>query len=162
MNAEELRILRAVVALVVPGAGFDLATRMDHALANNEGDGWRFAALPDDAQAWKRGLASLDAYARRKFSVPFVALDAARQGELLERTQNGHLEEGFFATLNIVHANETLDAEQMRNWFEDVRSELVKLYVADPRSMERIGFAGFADEAGFTKITLGEQEEVEF
>ena len=49
----------------------------------------------------------------------------------------------------------------MRIWFEDVRAELAKLYVADPRTMERIGFTGFADDHGFTQIELGQREVFE-
>ena len=49
----------------------------------------------------------------------------------------------------------------MKQWFDEVRGELGKLYMSDPRVMERIGFTGFADEAGFTQVRLRQTEEFE-
>jgi pimeloyl-ACP methyl ester carboxylesterase len=161
LTPDELRTLRALAACVVPGVPFDLASRIDRALSQSRHDGWRFDALPDDLTAWKLGLASLDAAALRDHGVPFIALDTARQTVLLQRAQSGDLGSGWLARVGLGDRTHTLDAAQMRDWFEDVRSELAKLYIADPRTMERIGFTGFADEAGFTHITLDEQQEVE-
>jgi pimeloyl-ACP methyl ester carboxylesterase len=161
LEREELRTLRALAACVVPEAGFDVAERLHGKLGHRTGDGWRFNSLPEDGKAWKKGLASLDALSRRKFGVPFVALDRPRQNEMLTHAQGGALHKDILGSLDLCETAETLDAPQMRDWFEDVRGELVKLYVADPRTMERMGFTGFADEMGFTKIQLGEQNEVE-
>lgn len=154
LDVERQRILRALLARVVPGSGFDLAEKVEKMLG--KGDGWRFSVLPEDAQAWQTGLTSLDAAAKREFKVPFVALHAEQQDALLKRAQAGELGRGLLATLDVFWHEGLFDAEQMRDWFEDVRGEAAKLYVADPRTMERIGFTGFADEAGFTKIRLGE------
>jgi pimeloyl-ACP methyl ester carboxylesterase len=158
LTPDELRTLRALAACVVPGAPFDLASRMDRALSQSRHDGWRFDALPDDATAWKLGLASLDAAAMREHGVPLIALDTTRQNDLLQRAQSGDLGRGWLALVGLGDSTHILNAAQMRDWFEDVRSELAKLYIADPRTMERIGFTGFADEAGFTHITLSDQE----
>jgi pimeloyl-ACP methyl ester carboxylesterase len=152
LDPEALRILRALAARVVPGAPFDLAARLDQSLAQTQHDGWRFNALPADITAWQLGLASLNAASTREFSVPFIALHASQQDDLLHRAQSGHLHQGILAALHL--GDTTLTAAQMRDWFEDVRGELAKLYVADPRTMQRIGFTGFADNAGFTHIQL--------
>jgi pimeloyl-ACP methyl ester carboxylesterase len=158
---EELRTLRALAARVIPGSGFDLAVRLNHVLAQSRHDGWRFESLPGDAAAWKQGLFSLNAAAAREFGVPFAALDPARRDDLLKRAQHGRLGEGVLAALHLGHGAGAFSASQMRDWFEDVRSELVKLYVSDPRTMERIGFTGLADEQGFTQIKLSEREAFE-
>lgn len=161
LDVEELRTLRALAARVIPDAGFDLAGRLDQMLAQPQHDGWRFNTLPQDGDAWKLGLASLDAAAQRMFAVTFVALDVARQDQILKLAQKGHLGKGLLASMHLRGDAKLFDAAQMRDWFEDVRGELVKLYVADPRTMERIGFTGFADEQGFIKIGLSEREEAE-
>jgi hypothetical protein len=158
---DELRTLRALAACVVPGAGFDLSVRVVDELVQAWGDGWRFASLPNDVDAWKTGLFSLDAAAMREFGVPFVALDAARQDGLLQRAREGKLGEGLLGALHIGKSAGAFTAPQMRDWFEEVRGAMARLYVADPRTMERIGFTGFADEGGFTQIRLGEREEFE-
>jgi pimeloyl-ACP methyl ester carboxylesterase len=152
LDTEDIRILRSVAARIVPNAPFDLASRINASLAQTPHDGWRFNALPDDASAWKLGLATLNAAAVREHSVPFIALHPAQQDDILHRAQNGELSASLLASLHLTH--DTLTAAQMQLWFEDVRGELAKLYIADPRSMQRIGFTGFADNAGFTHITL--------
>ena len=158
LAAEELRTLRALAACVIPGAPFDSAARIDAALAKGIQDGWRFDLLPENEQAWKQGIFSIDAAARREFGVPFVALDTSRQEDLLNSAQQGKLRKGLLGANHIRESGGAFDANQMRDWFEDVRAELAKSYVADPRIMERIGFTGFADEYGFTHISLDDLE----
>jgi pimeloyl-ACP methyl ester carboxylesterase len=159
---DETRVLRRLIELVIPDAGFDLSTRLQDGLLQEKRDGWRFDALPTDVEAWQLGMCSLGTAADREFGVPFIALDTERQDDLLERARRGELGKGFFASIGVGRGRKCLDARQMRDWFEDVRGELVRIYVSDPRAMERIGFTGFADEHGFTQIKLGEREVFEF
>jgi pimeloyl-ACP methyl ester carboxylesterase len=159
LDMEERLTLRALVDRVVPGCGFDLAARVHQQLAQGMEGGWRHDLLPANLEAWKRGLKSLDVAAAREFDVPFVALDGTRQDELLSKAREGQLGKGLLGMLHVGDASDALDAAAMQAWFEDVRGELVKSYVADPRTMERMGFTGFADEHGFTQITLGSGEE---
>jgi pimeloyl-ACP methyl ester carboxylesterase len=158
LDLEERLTLRALVDRVVPGCGFDLAAQIHEELARGMENGWRHDVLPANLDAWKRGLLSLDVAAVREFGVPFVALDGARQDELLSKAREGQLGKGLLGTLHVGEAADAYDAAAMQAWFEDVRGELVKSYIADPRTMERIGFTGFADEHGFTHITLGSGE----
>jgi pimeloyl-ACP methyl ester carboxylesterase len=149
LRADQILMLRALCHRVAPGCAFDLASRIDGWLKQGKHDGWRNDRLPPVVEAWRQGLLSLDAAATRAHGVPFVALRGAQQDALLANAQKGELASG------------SLDATQMQAWFEDVRGEVAKLYIADPRTMERIGFTGFADEQGFTQIRLGELEEFE-
>ncbi len=136
MSADNLVLLRAVLARVLPqgpGPAIDLAARLDAALAGGTGDGWRFADLPPDAEAYRTGLAALDAAAQAGSGRGFAALEDHAQDSLLTRAAAGDLAtEGG------------LSGRQMRRWFEDVRAEAVKLYVAYPATMARIGYDGFA------------------
>ena len=152
----EFRTLRALAQCVVPDAGFDLAAALDAQLASDKGDGWRYGLLPPDSEAWRRGLLSLDLAARRAYSLPFLSLYPDQQHALLQEAAAGtggypsepRLEEGFTASL-------------MQQWFEDVRGEFTRLYIADPRTMDRVGYTGFADDLGFTQIELGQVEAFE-
>jgi pimeloyl-ACP methyl ester carboxylesterase len=146
--------LRALTACVIPTPGFDLAARLDRTLADKTNDGWRFDTLPADAEAWRIGLASLNAAALHHHNVAFIALHPDQQHALLGQAQQGKLGRSVLATLD--PTDKTFSASQMQQWFEDVRGQLTRLYVADPRTLQRIGFTGFADEAGFTNITLNE------
>jgi pimeloyl-ACP methyl ester carboxylesterase len=130
----ESAILRAVLIRVLPVPGLDLAARIDRRLADG-GDGWRFAALPPDAQAYRSGLRTLDAAARAARRRPFVALDGANQDALLVLTQRGDLQ--VPETLG-----GRLTAEGMRAWFEDLRADAARLWLSHPAALARIGFSG--------------------
>lgn len=135
MDAVELAILRAVFARVLPVPGLDVAARLDARLASGSGDGWRFVALPPDAQAYPAALRTLDAAARAAHERPFVGLDGEQQDALLTLSQKGDL--------TVPEAlGGLLDADRMRFWFEDARADAVRLYLAHPGGLARIGFSG--------------------
>ncbi len=162
----EFRTLRALAGRIVPDAGFDLAARVDRQLAEAKGDGWRFAVLPPDVEAWHLGLHSLDLAAQRAHGVSFIALVPDQQDELLQQATAGRLGRGVLGALHLgpLHLGDATDAYtalQMKQWFGDVRAEFTRFYVGDPRTMDRIGYTGFADDLGFTQIRLGQAEEFE-
>ncbi len=147
--------LRAVVARVLPQpapAAFDLAARLDAQLASGPGDGWRFAALPPDAEAYRLALEGLQAAALAGHGAGFAELDGADQDALLRRAGEGGLPAGG------------LDAEGLRLWFQDLRSDLVKLYVAHPSTLARMGYSGVfyggdgEPKPGFTALGIGARE----
>ena len=160
-DVAEVRILRALVRRVLPGAPFDLALRIDHQLSQPVTDGSRHASLPPDAEAWHQGLHSLEAASARSFGVPFLALDAPHQDGLLKQAAAGELGKGALGTLRLGESAHSFSAAQMKDWFEDVRGELTKIYISDPRTMSRVGFTGFADDHGFTQIELNQSEPFE-
>ncbi len=135
LDAVELAILRAVFARVLPVPGLDAAARIDAHLATGSGDGWRFATLPPDTQAYRDALRTLDVAARAAHGRPFVVLDKAQQDALLTLAQKGDL-------TVVPSLGGRLDAAQMRFWFEDARSDAARLYLAHPATLARIGFSG--------------------
>ena len=148
LSAVQLQTLRALAEQVIPqtGPSIDLAARIDAQLAAAKGDGWRFADMPPDGEAY---AAALDALAG------FDTLaDHEQQARLTQ------LAEGEFKSA-------VLSAEQMKNWFEDMRADLVRLWVAHPATMARIGFDGFANggdgtrKQGFERLAADEHESWE-
>jgi hypothetical protein len=157
--ADQLPLLRALVACIIPTPGFDLTARLAASLVSGPGDGWRFDALPADAEAWRTGLASLDAAAHSAFNLGFVSLYPDQQHALLQRALDGDLGgRGLLGSLGVGDSAALFTDRQMQQWFEDVRTALARLYAADPRTLDRIGFTGFADEEGFSHIQLGQPE----
>ncbi len=155
LDAIELAILRAVVARVLPQAtGIDLAARIDARLATGRGDGWRFSALPPDAEAYRAALRSLDAAAQGEGSY-FVALEGEAQDRLLRTIEAGTLPGGRALRL---------DPRQLTFWFEDLRADVVRTWLAHPAALARIGFSGIgaggdgARPVGFTEVGLGAHE----
>ena len=126
MDKDQLAMLRLLVVRIIPDARIDLAARIDAQLAAGEGDGWRFAALPDDAAAYRAGLDTLAA-------LGFGDADVQQQDEMLRSIADGSAGDG------------ALTAAQMTAWFEDVRAAAVRLWVAHPATMAAIGYDGIAN-----------------
>jgi pimeloyl-ACP methyl ester carboxylesterase len=116
IGVDQLATLRAVLDRVLPQTGMviDLAARIDTNLAAGVSDGWRFAALPPDTEAYRAALRTLDAAA----GGAFATLDAAAQDELLGRIAAGSLE---------IAGPGLLSGSQLKLWFEDLRSDAVRL-----------------------------------
>ncbi len=158
MTPAQLAILRAVVSRLVPqpdAACIDLAARLDAQLGAGPGDGWRFAALPDDRTAYARGLSVLDDHARAEHGRGFAELAHDLQSTLLARAAAGKMVAG---------APGLLDGAQMQLWFKDVLAEAVRLYVAHPATLASMGYSGIGYggdgdiKPGFSLVGLGERE----
>ena len=145
LSPAQLRTLRALADRVVPqtGPSIDLAARIDAQLAAGKADGWRFADMPPDREAHAMALDGL---------AGFDALAENEQQTRLMQLADGELE------------TEMLSAQQMKKWFEDLRADLVRLWVAHPATMARIGFDGFANggdgprKQGFERLAANERE----
>lgn len=163
MDRAALATLRAVVDRVIPQIGparIDIGARIDRQLAAGIGDGWRFAALPPDTQAYRIGLHTLNEASKTHYGHDFVALDAALADALLTQIADG--ESPLLA--DDAATPRRFGADQMRLWFQDLRADAVKLYVAHPHALERMGYSGIANggdgmpKSGFVRVGIGERE----
>lgn len=145
LSPKQLQTLRTLADQVLPQdeRSIDLAARVDAQLASGKADGWRFANMPPDPQAYAHALNAL---------ATFDTLSRTEQQELLTRLAAGKVD------------GAALSAEQMQQWFEDLRADLVRLWTAHPATMARIGFDGFANggdglrKQGFHLLGVGERE----
>lgn len=158
MTPAQFTVLRAMTRRILPqpeGGSIDLAARLDAQLAQGEGDGWRLAILPDDRTSYVRGLSVLDDRARSEHGRGFADLADELQDELLARAAAGALPGPTPALL---------DGAQMQGWFADVCADAVRLYVAHPATLARLGYGGIAyggdgaGKPGFSLVGLGERE----
>lgn len=163
LGAGALATLRALVERVVPQSEtsrIDLAARIDRALASDRGDGWRFATLPADSAAYRVGLATLDDVARASHGGDFATLDGERQDALLRDIAAGKVPTSGDGR----SARRFFSADQMKSWFEDVRADAVKLYVAHPQTLAAMGYSGIANggddvpKSGFVRVGLDDRE----
>ena len=128
----QLDAVAALVAQVLPELGADRAlARRIGAAVHGPGDGWRFADLPPDAEAWTRGLATLDA-----LTGGFAAQSPSEQHDWLTRIDAGQAGSG--------EGPDRLSPAQMALWFKDVRAEIARQWMATPAAMAAIGYDGFA------------------
>ncbi|MEU8547551.1 GMC family oxidoreductase [Streptomyces roseoverticillatus] len=61
---------------------------VDARLAEMQTDGWRFADMPEDDEAWRRSLAALDDDARALYGAPFGGLARERQAALVQAVRD--------------------------------------------------------------------------
>ena len=140
-TAAQMTTLRAVADRIVPQMGttsIDIGARIDAALTEGVGDGWRFAPMPADVDAYRAALDTMMLVAETSYGRPFADLDGHEQDALLRRAGEGRLavDDGSTARFS---------ASQMQLWFEDVRADAVKAYVSHPATLARIGYSGMAN-----------------
>jgi hypothetical protein len=161
MTQAQFAALRALLERVIPqdhlGLRIDLAVRLDAMMADSGGNGWRYEALPTDPDAYILGLDTLNAVAAAEHGGrPFAALDGGERDRLVE---------GMAAEQPFDAPGAPLDAGRLALWFEEVRSDAVRLFVAHPATMARLGYSGIANGGaagagfeGFGRIGLAERE----
>ncbi|MDT3346231.1 alpha/beta fold hydrolase [Microbacterium aquilitoris] len=146
LNRAQVETLRALAALLVPqgeGGTIDLAVRIDDMLAEGGTDGWRPVGSPADPVAYGLGLDAIAAV---------WPSEVTEQRSLIVRL----ITDGIDAA--------GLGTDGIRSWFEDARNDLLRMWLAHPASLARIGFDGFAvggtgpHPAGWTTIAAGERE----
>jgi pimeloyl-ACP methyl ester carboxylesterase len=163
MDAPALANLRAVLDRVLPQIGserIDLGARLDKQLSAGNGDGWRFANLPPDAEACRTALYTLNEEALWEHGVPFHELDGVLQDDLLVRIAGGRFESTVAGPASAAR----LSASQMRSWFEDLRADAVKAYMGHPSTLAHMGYSGIAyggdgePKSGFVRVGIDERE----
>ena len=135
--------LQAVVRAVLPqdaiGTEVDLADAIDQRLADGTNAGWRFADLPPDGEAYRQGLRI---FAKMLEQTPMKTFDS----------MSTPAREGYLRCV----ANGDVDAPAqfpLSRWLGMLRTDVVRLWMASPAAMQKIGFYGFAD--GRTGMTNG-------
>ena len=152
-TAPEFSLLQAVLARLfadpqAPTARV-LALCIDARLADGKSDGWRYDALPPDADAARRGLRGLDQTAEALSMSGFAALDAARQDAVLAAVQEGNPAGDIWKTLPAAR------------FFEELLAEATEAYYSHPLAQEEIGYVGMADARGWTRVAMNERESWE-
>jgi hypothetical protein len=143
--------LCAVCARIMPQPSdrpaVPLPACVDAKMADNDLDGFRYAQLPAQGEAWRRGLAALDAEARARRGAPFHRLGDSDQDDLLTRMQKGELRceawEGMPSGLFFLHR---------------VIHDIVGAYYAHPTAWSEIGFGGPASPRGYVRLALDRRD----
>jgi hypothetical protein len=115
---------------------------IDARLSEAQTDGWRHAAMPEDAEAWRASLAALDEDA--------VAQRGARFHELSRPDQDGLLE-------NVRTGGEWHGLPAARVWDLWMRYSCTAFY-SHPWSWNEIGYGGPAYPRGYKNLGLDGRE----
>jgi Gluconate 2-dehydrogenase subunit 3 len=124
-----------------------VAEMIDARLAEQETDGWRYADMPEDGQAWRDSLRHLDDDAHAKFGWGFAQCQAADQRALIQAVQD--LGPGDWHGLSAAHV-----------WSLWTRYACTAFY-AHPAAWTEIGFPGPAYPRGYKNPGVGAREPFE-
>ncbi|MBS1103246.1 gluconate 2-dehydrogenase subunit 3 family protein, partial [Gluconobacter sp. Dm-62] len=142
--------------ILPPGTDINMTARIDTALSGPR-DGWRFADLPPDAEAWEAALLTLDDVTFEQHGLRFIHLAPDLRGTLLDALMDGQIG---------LERDGRLTAPQMKRWAEDLRGEVVDCVMSDPRIQQALGISssltgGDTVFQGFTNVGPDSHEDFE-
>lgn len=145
-TSEEWTRLEALCDRIVPQPGparerVPIAPWIDRKLAEDQGDGFRYADMPDLREAWRRGLAAIDDESRLRFGAPFVELMPGRQDDILHLVQRGEVRSPQWQGLP---PSQFFKSRLVR--------DIVTVYYAHPKAWNEIGFGGPASPRGYVRL----------
>jgi hypothetical protein len=127
------------------GPGYvDVLADIDSRLALEVTDGWHYADMPHDGEAWRRSLALLDTDAHERCGHGFAVADAAVQKELIQSVQDRV-------------GGQWHDLPARHVWSLWTRYACTAFY-AHPYAWNEIGFGGPAYPRGYKNIGLDRRE----
>ncbi len=152
-DAAEWRTLGAVCARILPQPAdrarpVPLPAMLDRQMAAGRGDGFRLVCLPPLREAWRRGLAAIEAEAQARSGAAFHELPAERQDALLCDVQRG-----------AVQAHAAWEGLPPRIFFKArLLHDIVDAYYAHPTAWNEIGFGGPASPRGYVRLGLDRRD----
>ena len=150
-NQREWETLQAVCARIMPqpstGAIIPLPAYVDAKITEKHEDGYRYAELPHQGEAWQRGLAALDQEAEDTYGARYHLLTPEQQDALLHQMQDGKLE------------CEAWGGMPCKPFFEHrVIADITHAYYAHPIAWNEIGFGGPASPRGYVRMQLDRRD----
>ncbi|HEX3837686.1 MAG TPA: gluconate 2-dehydrogenase subunit 3 family protein [Steroidobacteraceae bacterium] len=143
--------LQALCDRIMPQAAgtevVPVAAMLDRRLLSGRTDGFRRANLPQQAEAWRRGLAAIDAAARAHDGAAFHELEPAQQDALLRQLQGGEL------------TGEAWAGVPGKAFFEHrVLPDITSAYYSHPLAWNEIGFGGPASPRGYVRMDFDRRD----
>ena len=150
-TAAEWRTLAAVCDRIMPQPpgrpAIPLPAYVDAKIFEDHQDGYRYAEMPDQGEAWRRGLAALEAESQAADGAAFDTLPPDRQDALLRRMQHGELTADAWGGM------------PCKPFFEHrVIADITHAYYAHPVAWNEIGFGGPASPRGYVRMGLNRRD----
>jgi hypothetical protein len=124
-----------------------LVAMIDARLAEQQTDGWHYADLPEDGQAWRATLGHLDEDAREKFGRGFAECPGDEQQAVIQAVQD-------------LGSGEWHGLPASRVWSLWTRYACTAFY-SHPAAWDEIGFPGPAYPRGYKNAGVGKREPFE-
>jgi hypothetical protein len=116
---------------------------IDAMLFDGRGEGFRRPDMPPMQEAWRTGLAAIDAEARQRHDRRFIDLGAPEQEALLHALADGK------AAPSLWHG-----VDACRFFTHLLLKSIVGIYYAHPDAWSEIGFGGPASPRGYVRLGL--------
>ncbi|UFH51924.1 gluconate 2-dehydrogenase subunit 3 family protein [Spirosoma sp. KNUC1025] len=149
----EFDLLRRICDRLVPQTDrtdpIDIAGGIDERLTQNKSNGWRYDVMPNDRDAYRKGLAGVDESSLMMFGEPFKSLTDEKQDQVLSAVQR------------IEAPGEIWSKLPAERFFEELLAEAVETYYSHPMAQEEIGYVGMADVPTWQRIGLNNLEKRE-
>jgi len=151
---EEALTMEAVCNRIVPqddrtpDRKIPIVPFIDERLFKNETDGYRFADMPSDRDAYRLGMRAIDETARTIHGVPFVDLDSLKQDFILKSLHDGKK----------LAANAIWEKMSIKRFWHLLVTDSVGVYYAHPWAWDEIGYGGPAYPRGYTRLEGGQPE----
>lgn len=141
----EWTLLDAIVSRVLPQPDrpepIPIVPWIDDMLHRGRGEGFRHDNMPTMPEAWRRGLAAIDAEARKRHGKGFADLDDTARDAVLETIAHDEADAALWQGL------------PAQRFFIDI---LVKtaagVYYSHPSAWSEIGFGGPASPRGYVRL----------
>ena len=149
---EEWATLRALCERIVPQTvarphPVPLAAMIDEKMLSTGSDGYRYAELPPMREAWRLGLAALDAEAKARHRRRFHDLGSIEQDVILTVVQHGEVE-----------ASEWRHLPPQSFFTKRVLHDIVSAYYSHPTAWNEIGFGGPASPRGYVRMNFDRRD----
>lgn len=124
-----------------------LAAYVDQKITDRLLDGYRYAQMPPQGEAWQRGLAALDQSANEAHGCAFHELSLEGQDALLQRMQRGEL------------VGDAWGGMPCKMFFDHrVIPDITHAYYAHPTAWNELGFGGPASPRGYVRMGLDRRD----
>ena len=145
--AAAVALCQCVVAQPDDRPAVPLAALLDARLFENRGDGWRDARMPGLRDAWRIGLAALDAESDAAHGQRFAQLTPEQRVAQVRAMQRGEL-----------HAPAWQGMPAALFFSGRVLPDLYGAYYAHPAAWSEIGFGGPANPRGYVRLYTGRRD----
>ena len=153
-DEEQTQLLEAICARLIPQDDRDGAHRIpivpqiDRRLADGQGDGYRYADMPPDPEAYLTGLRAIDESAQSAFERTFVTAALPQQDELLRSLHDGQPLVDHAAWRRM----------PVKRFWMLLLSDCLEAYYSHPYAWDEIGFGGPAYPRAYMRLENGEPE----
>lgn len=151
---EQAQLLQAVLDRILPQDDRDeqhkvpLLSTIDERLHAGRIDGYRFADMPPDREAYRMGLAAIEEMAISIYADSFVQMDVRQQEELLKSLHDG----------KPAAAHSIWKHLPVTRFWMLLLQDAIEAYYAHPYAWNEIGFGGPAYPRAYTRLERGEPE----